>query len=253
MSAPEAVHPTPRPEGALKRLGRRLLGANAVGGFIRATTLRRRLKPYAGEFGRVLEAGCGSGLNLALVRSFAPNASLAGCDIYESELAKARTRVPGAEFFQADLTRWEGDASYDLVLNVDVLEHIADYKAALRMMASCLRPGGLLALHTPNEEQRRLLPIRRVQQHWQDDHEREGFDLDALAADFAEAGLDVIHKERTVGTIGAIVWELDFLCRGLKPLNYLFLPLWKLVALADIGSDHPRGNGLLLLARKRAG
>ena len=41
------------------------------------------------------------------------------------------------------------DSSFDCILSFDVLEHVPDYRAALREIARCLKPGGDLILSVP--------------------------------------------------------------------------------------------------------
>lgn len=49
-----------------------------------------------------------------------------------------------------DLTRLTFDnAAFDCVMSFDVLEHVYDYRAALREMARVLKPGGLLLMTAP--------------------------------------------------------------------------------------------------------
>lgn len=48
----------------------------------------------------------------------------------------------------ATALRWP-DAALDGVVSLDVLEHVPDYRAALREFARVLRPGGVLALTVP--------------------------------------------------------------------------------------------------------
>jgi SAM-dependent methyltransferase len=236
---------------SLKELARRIVGTNCVGGFLRLRTIQRRLPQWLpSPCERVFDAGCGSGINLQQLGDLFPAASVSGVDIEEDMVRRAQSRLPGGKFWVADLTKMEAEPVHDLVLNVDVLEHIEDYEAALRTMAGMLKPGGILVLHTPHEVQRRLLPFRVLQDHEQHDHVREGFGEKALAEDFRRAGLEVVHQERTVGTLGAILWEVDFLLRQLRPLNFVFLPLWKALAWLDIGSNHPQGNGILIIGRK---
>ncbi len=43
-----------------------------------------------------------------------------------------------------------GDASFDVVLLVEVIEHLSDHQAALGELARILKPGGSLILTTPN-------------------------------------------------------------------------------------------------------
>ncbi len=43
-----------------------------------------------------------------------------------------------------------GDASFDVVLLVEVIEHLSDHQAAIGELARILKPGGVLILTTPN-------------------------------------------------------------------------------------------------------
>ena len=98
---------------------------------------------------RILEVGCGNG---DVLRSLAPRAGL-GLDISEAMIAVARER-------QADLSTLGfevGDAEdlvglplYDAVILPDLLEHVTDWRRALREAAAHVKPSGRLALSTPN-------------------------------------------------------------------------------------------------------
>lgn len=72
-----------------------------------------------------------------------------GLDIVGEELAAA----PEGAYDRAvvaDLTRFEGDQSADLVVSNAVLEHVRDTPAAMRAIASIVKPGGTVALFLPS-------------------------------------------------------------------------------------------------------
>ena len=93
---------------------------------------------------RILEAGCGSGSNIAIPS----NAHVTGIDISAEELAK-NTSVH--EKIVGDLETYELPANaFDLVVCFDVLEHLHRPALAMASMASSVRPGGLLLLAFPN-------------------------------------------------------------------------------------------------------
>lgn len=52
------------------------------------------------------------------------------------------------------------DAAFDCIVSLDVLEHIPDYRRALREFARCLKPGGTLVLSVPFELHRPETLIR---------------------------------------------------------------------------------------------
>ncbi len=100
---------------------------------------------------RALEIGPGSGVYLSHLAQLAEEVVVT--DIEPSFLDRAREQLKGrptARFVVDDITRTQLPAvSFDLVLCSEVLEHIADWQAALASMARLLRPGGALVLSTP--------------------------------------------------------------------------------------------------------
>ncbi len=100
---------------------------------------------------RALEIGPGSGLYLPLLAELAHE--VVATDIDPSFLDRARECLKGnekAQFVVDDITGTQlPEATFDLVLCTEVLEHIADWQAALASMARLLRPGGALVLSTP--------------------------------------------------------------------------------------------------------
>jgi len=116
---------------------------------------------------RVLDVGCQTGaLPIALSRL---GASVTGVDVDEKliEGARIRARGHGVEpTFRVALAEALPfpDASFDVVTFVDVIEHVADARAAVREIARVLRPGGTLYLFGPN----RLSPsLLRSDPHYQ--------------------------------------------------------------------------------------
>lgn len=98
--------------------------------------------------GAALEVGPGSGVYLpALLASFD---EVCAVDVEPAHLRHLEPRFPEVRFVEADIT---GDVrsigAFDLVLCSEVVEHIPDSAAALRGIASLLRPGGTLILSTP--------------------------------------------------------------------------------------------------------
>ncbi len=107
-----------------------------------------KIRPEA----RVLEVGCGSG---ELLRRLAAQARLAvGVDLSEEGLQLARARIPDASctlLVRAGATDLPFEAaSFDAVVAQHLLEHLPDPIEGIREWRRVLRPGGLLALVTPN-------------------------------------------------------------------------------------------------------
>ena len=97
--------------------------------------------------GVVLENGCGVGLYLEQLEALGGKAIGLEYDFARARDAHGRApRVVNAASEQLPLR----DASVDLILSHEVIEHVADDRQAIREMVRCLRPGGRLVLFCPN-------------------------------------------------------------------------------------------------------
>jgi SAM-dependent methyltransferase len=96
---------------------------------------------------RILEVGCGTGHSLAMLSEFG-QVDAVEMDAQARALASERLGRPVGS---ATLPALDGvqRGTYDLVALLDVLEHIADDRAALRGIAECLRPGGRILITVP--------------------------------------------------------------------------------------------------------
>lgn len=82
----------------------------------------------------ILDVGCGSGDNLeALARD--DRYVLTGVDVSEQALARARRRVPRATLGMLDAQREALPQTFDLVMSLQVVEHLLDDVSAIRNMA----------------------------------------------------------------------------------------------------------------------
>jgi SAM-dependent methyltransferase len=97
---------------------------------------------------RVLDIGCGTGLNLEELRGRGVRRAV-GMDIAAAALTHCRAR--GLRV----LVRGDGgrlpflDGSFDVVVALDLIEHIAEDESALREIARVLAPGGHVVIFTP--------------------------------------------------------------------------------------------------------
>jgi avermectin B 5-O-methyltransferase len=153
-----------------------------------------RLGPLAGR--RMLEIGCGNGVQSLYVHETYRPAHLLGIDINESNirLALEGKRKRGAEGIDfavdnAQVLAKVEDASIDAAICTESAHHYPDKQAFLRQVHRVLKPGGLLALadllrkdgREPNAVERQLMLF-----HWS--REKYG---EALAA----AKLTVVEEE----------------------------------------------------------
>jgi len=96
---------------------------------------------------RILEIGCGTGHNLPMLAAFGAVEAIE-IDPAARGIAAERLGRPVGDAPLPDLPGVERGA-YDLVAVLDVVEHIADDVAALKAMASLLKPGGKVLIAVP--------------------------------------------------------------------------------------------------------
>lgn len=100
---------------------------------------------------RVLDAGCGEGFGTQTLADVA--AHVTGVDYSASAIDECRRlwNRPNLSFERVDLAHDSGDGrSWDLVLNFQVVEHIADPLPFLQGLRARVADGGRLVLTTPN-------------------------------------------------------------------------------------------------------
>jgi 2-polyprenyl-6-hydroxyphenyl methylase/3-demethylubiquinone-9 3-methyltransferase len=109
------------------------------------------MRPLAGL--RILDIGCGGGLLSEALAKL--GADVHGVDIVEKNLSVARLHAES----QGLVIRYQTGtaeelsqtgAQYDAVMNLEVVEHVADIGSFLAACCRLVRPGGLMAIATLN-------------------------------------------------------------------------------------------------------
>ncbi len=120
-----------------------------------------RLKKYAAQ-GDGREAGFGTALNLGtgegdydrMIARYCTD--VIGCDVNEEDLAHARMLNKGVMNLRYEpnnaLALTYLDASFDLIVSCEVIEHVGDPAQMIREMFRVLRPGGTVIMTFPSRE-----------------------------------------------------------------------------------------------------
>jgi ubiquinone/menaquinone biosynthesis C-methylase UbiE len=110
----------------------------------RRRTVRTLLKRYRAQE-PMLDAGCGTGLNLA---SMPPGST--GIDLNPRNLDLIRKRLPDRQLVEGDIEKMPfDDASFATVVCTEVLEHVPYPATALKEIHRVLKPGGMLIGSVP--------------------------------------------------------------------------------------------------------
>jgi len=113
------------------------------------------------KFDSVLEIGCGMGSTLRLIQSLGMCSWIGGVEISKDAASEARKHL---DFLvEGDFEKLELDvkpASLDVILCLDVLEHMNDPWAVLERLKMLLKPSGVLIISLPNVKHHSvLLPL----------------------------------------------------------------------------------------------
>jgi SAM-dependent methyltransferase len=111
----------------------------------RARVVRRLVSRYATAGAPILDAGCGTGLNLRHLP-----AGSTGVDINPRNVALLKERLPQHRIVLGDVEALPfADGEFGTVLCTEVIEHIPDPAAALAEYRRVLQPGGVLIGSVP--------------------------------------------------------------------------------------------------------
>lgn len=111
--------------------------------------LLKLLTSIPGDRLSVLDIGGGSGWMLDQVKSCSPRVSFTQCvDLDKGAQAQAVAR--GHAYYAGRIEQFETDRHFDLVLALDVIEHVRDPALVLRRIEGLLSAHGRVLIKTPN-------------------------------------------------------------------------------------------------------
>lgn len=122
----------------------------SAGGSFRDDRLRKVIARIPPDCKSLLDIGCGLGANLVQFRQVVPAARLCGIDIAEAGASQVRSLGFEATACDASAAIPYADATFEVVVCGEVLEHVADTDNLLREIHRVLTPNGRLILTTPN-------------------------------------------------------------------------------------------------------
>lgn len=216
----------------------------------------------------VLDAGSGMGQYSWKMSRMFRHWRIRGIDIIASQVEGCNHFVKNAgasgriEFAVADLTKLTDTEKYDLILTVDVMEHIEEDELVFSNFFRSLRKNGKVIISTPSD-----LGGSDAHSHsdgsFIDEHVRNGYGSEEIALKLAREGFSDIVVKYTYGWQGSLSWRLS-MKYPVKMLNksyffFLLLPFWYIIAMPfslilnflDLNCRHKSGTGLLVTATRK--
>lgn len=193
--------------GLPERLLFRSLGVADPAHYLHFRWLKRMLDALPFEPTSILDAGCErADFTFYLARRY-PRAQVLGVDIQEHFIRRdlsvlPHMGLPNVRFEVGDLVTFSRPASFDLVISIDVLEHIAEQRRAIGNLRDAMKPGAYGWFHIPTVRERPVPFASHLAdfQHWAEgEHLARDLSADEFVDEVAAAGLDVVGVDRTFG------------------------------------------------------
>ena len=239
---------------------------------LRSWHIHRVLKAHGKTLGsvnnvHVLDAGSGLGqYTWYLTRKF-PHWQITAIDIKKEEIESCKAffekeNKKNVSFETRDLTTYVAPDAFDLILSVDVMEHIEDDRHVFENFHRSLKEGGLLLISTPSDQGGSDVHSEG-DASFIEEHVRDGYSVADIEEKLTSAGFDSLSVKYSYGKPGSIAWRLSMkypvLMLGrskafllLLPLYYLLcMPLVLILNAMDVRITHKSGTGLIVKACKR--
>jgi 2-polyprenyl-6-hydroxyphenyl methylase / 3-demethylubiquinone-9 3-methyltransferase len=175
----------------------------------------KSLRPFDGL--SLLDIGCGGGLLSEPMARL--GFAVTGADASEKNIGTARAHAAKAELainyraVTAEILAAEG-AQFDIVLNMEVVEHVADVSAYLAACAQLVKPGGITVVATLNKTLKSLALAKFAAEYvlgWmpRGTHDWNRFIAPAeLQKSLQKAGLTILKTQGVFFDVLAWDWRL---------------------------------------------
>jgi 2-polyprenyl-3-methyl-5-hydroxy-6-metoxy-1,4-benzoquinol methylase len=164
-------------------------------------------------------------------------------------------------FSTGDLTALSDADTYNLILSVDVMEHIEDDTRVFHNFFTSLKNNGILLISTPSDKGGSDVHDDQ-EESFIAEHVRDGYGIREITEKLSEAGFKSIEASYTYGKPGNISWRLSMKypikMLNLSKLFFIILPFYYLISFPiavilnfmDLSLTHKTGTGLIIIARK---
>ncbi len=219
----------------------------------------------------VLDAGSGFGQYDYYMARRHKDWQIKGVDVKPEQIADCnaffhKIGLENTSFAEADLTAFSEKETYDLILCVDVMEHIEEDEKVLRNFCQALKKDGMLLISTPSDQ-----GGSDVHHHdheagdehsFIDEHVRDGYGIQEITDKMKNAGFSKTEVYYQYGPTGNLGWKLSMkypiILLNVSYLFFIILPFYYLLTFPfvlilnalDLKETHKTGTGLVAKAWK---
>ncbi len=254
----------------LRKLFYVLLGVLFLREWYVKSELRKVLSRASNGKVAVYDAGSGFGQYAYFIAKTYKNATVYGVDVKEEQIRDCnhffkQANLTNATFAVEDLTQITHENKFDLVLSVDVMEHILEDVTVFKNFYRAMKPGATLIINTPSdlaEDHDEHSDHHEGSMAFVDEHVRNGYSAQDLTQKLTEAGFVNIRTTYTYGFWGKLYWHLALKYPmqllgvskaffALLPFYYaITFPIALLFMLLDFSITNETGTGLTAVAEK---
>ena len=239
---------------------------------LRSWHVRKALKKYRSRMNgeqklHVLDAGSGLGQYSWRMAQKCPSWQITAVDIKEDEVASCyaffkQQKVKNVHFMTANLVDYVQPDRFDLILSVDVMEHIEEDRQVFRNFFNSMKDGGMLLISTPSDQGGS--DVREEgDRSFIEEHVRDGYPAEEIRGKLLDAGFNEVSTQYTYGKPGSLAWRISMkypvLMLGRSRAFLFLLPFYYLIVMPfvlilnrwDVKKIHHKGTGLLVKAWKK--
>lgn len=238
--------------------------------FLRSWYVRNELKKLRRKFDsstlEIYDAGSGFGQYTYFMSKEMKPSNIFSVDVKADWVNDCKDffssrRINNVDFAVEDLTNINHQNKFDLIVCVDVMEHIENDEIVFNNFYAALKEGGYLLINSPST-------FGGSDVHHDNDesfiseHARDGYSKEDLKAKLNPIGFSTHLSKYTYGFWGDKAWRLGIkypmLLLSISKLFLLILPLYYLLTLPftlimmqlDFRSDNKSGSGINFIAIK---
>jgi len=243
---------------------------------LRSWHIRRALKTWEKTTTgpqHVLDAGSGFGQYDYYLAKKHKDWAIKAVDVKDEQVTDCnhffgKIGLNNVQFQVADLTKFVEEDQYDLVLCVDVMEHIEEDERVLQHFYQAMKKGGMLLISTPSDQGGSDV------HHHDDDHEndgthsfvdehvRDGYGIGEIEDKMKRAGFSKTKVQYQYGPPGKTAWKISMkypiVMLNASYLFFILLPFYYLITFPfvlflnylDLKGNHNTGTGLIAKAWK---
>ena len=220
----------------------------------------------------ILDAGSGFGQYVFFLSGKNRNWKINGVDVKDEQIGDCNNFFQkigrkNVNFQVGDLTKFKEPGKYDMVLSVDVMEHILEDVEVFKNFYQSMKPNGMVLISTPSDQGGSDVHDHdHEDEHGSfiDEHVRDGYGIDEIQEKLKSAGFLKTEARYNYGAPGKISWKISMkypiLMLNASRVFLIILPIYYLITFPfalllnylDLKLKHKTGTGLIVKAWKKA-